>query len=303
MTKKIETGDEIKIDQKQVRQAFARAAKSYDEAAVLQREVNHHLLERLDYMKFSPESILDIGSGTGYASYALYERYSKASITALDLAYPMLDVARSRESKMSRVTNMLGKRRMRFVNAAAEQLPFADHSFDMLYSNLTVQWVNDLDLALSEFIRVLKPGGMLLFSTFGPDTLKELRSSWSAIDNYSHVSPFLDMHDVGDAMLRARLAEPVMDVENFTLTYSDVYKLMRDLKAIGAHNATTKRARGLTGKQHFKQLEQQYENFRDDGVLPATYEVVYGHAWKSESSQHQNEAVSISVEDIMKPSA
>jgi malonyl-CoA O-methyltransferase len=188
--------------------------------------------------------------------------------------------------------------KVKFINAEAEKLPLANNSVEMVYSNLTVQWVNDLDLALREFNRVLKPGGMLLFSTFGPDTLKELRDSWRAIDQYSHVNQFIDMHDIGDAMMRARLAEPVMDVENFTLTYNDVMTLMRDLKAIGAHNVTSARAKGLMGKTHFKQFQQRYEKYRQDGVLPTTYEVVYGHAWKAQQPKAHSENISIPLDSL-----
>lgn len=282
--------DVIKVDKQQVRRAFERAAGSYDKSAVLQQEVNHHLLERFDYINFNPTTIIDIGAGTGYATQALRKRFPKAGMFALDLAFSMLKIAASRQSIWSKLKN-----KITFVNADAESLPFADNSVDLIYSNLTLQWVNDLDLALSECRRVLRPGGMLLFSTFGPDTLKELRASWQKVDQYSHVNAFLDMHDVGDAMVRARFAEPVMDVETFTLTYKDVYGLMRDLKAIGAHNVTSQRAKGLTGKAHFKALEQHYEPFRNDGVLPASYEVVYGHAWAPQEDHHQ---VQIPIDDL-----
>ena len=170
----------------------------------------------------------------------------------------------------------------------------------MVFSNLTLQWVNQLEQTLREVARVLRPGGMLLFSSFGPDTLNELQQAWQAADAYTHVNAFIDLHDVGDAMLRARLAEPVMDAERFTLTYADVYKLMRELKAIGAHNVTLQRARGLTGKTVFKRVEQAYEQFRQDGVLPASYEVVYGHAW-APLVQEQG-VVAITLDQIQKPS-
>jgi len=286
--------DEVKIDKQLVRRAFDRAAKSYDEAAVLQREVNLHLLERFDYINFEPQSILDLGAGTGYATYALHKKFPKANITALDLAESMLAVAKSRQPFMSKL-----KKKISFVNAEAECLPLVDNSMDLIYSSLTLQWVNSLDAALEECRRVLKPGGMLLFSTFGPDTLKELRLSWQAVDQYSHVNDFIDMHDVGDAMIRAQFAEPVMDVENFTLTYSDIYKLMHDLKAIGAHNVTSQRAKGLIGKTHFKNLEKHYERFRQQGVLPASYEVVYGHAWlPTQEISDQGPDASISIDSI-----
>ncbi len=289
------SSDVIKIDKKLAQLAFERAAKTYDEAAVLQREVNHHLLERLEYINHQPKTILDVGAGTGYATHALQKIYSGSNIIALDIAYPMLSVARSRTQLLQRL-----KKKIKFINAEAEKLPLSDNSVDMVYSNLTVQWVNDLDLALREFTRVLKPGGMLLFSTFGPDTLKELRASWSAVDQYSHVNPFIDMHDVGDAMMRARLAEPVMDVENFTLTYKTVFSLMRELKAIGAHNVTSARPKGLMGKSHIKAVEQRYEQYRQDGVLPVSYEVVYGHAWKPVVSAQQTGEINIPIDSLKK---
>jgi malonyl-CoA O-methyltransferase len=286
---------EVLIDKRQARRAFERAARTYDEAAVLQREVNHHLLERLEYINHKPGRILDVGAGTGYATRALKKTYPTANLIALDIAFPMLSVARSRASLLTRF-----RKTMQFINAEAEKLPLSDNSVDMVYSNLTMQWVNDLDLALREFARVLKPGGMLLFSTFGPGTLIELRESWRAVDQFSHVNPFIDMHDIGDAMLRARLAEPVMDVENFSLTYKKVIDLMRDLKAIGAHNVTSSRQKGLTGKSHFKNFQQHYETFRSNGVLPASYEVVYGHAWKGIQPQTGTGQVSVSIDNLLK---
>lgn len=287
--------DRVSIDKHLARMAFERAARTYDEAAILQRQVNDHLLERFDYINFAPKSILDVGCGTGYASFALHKRFKQAQIYSLDMAVPMLQVMRSQTNLFTRLKNKL-----HLLNGDAEQLPLADNSVDLVYSSLTIQWVNDLDAVLSEFRRVLKPGGMILFSTFGPDTLKELRISWQLVDNYTHVSPFIDMHDIGDAMLRARLAEPVMDVENFTMTYTDVFKLMRDLKAIGAHNVTSGRAKGLTGKQRMQQLEAQYEQFRRGDVLPASYEVVYGHAWAPLAKQQAGDDVMVSIESIRK---
>ncbi len=158
----------------------------------------------------------------------------------------------------------------------------------MLFSNLTVQWCSDLEQTFSEFHRVLKPGGVLFYTTLGPDTLRELRASWAEVDDRVHVNTFLDMHDVGDAMLRARLAEPVMDMEHITLTYRDSMSLMRDLKELGAHNVNPGRSGGLTGPRKLKAVMQAYERFRQtDGLLPATYEVVYGHAWRGDEILRQ----------------
>ncbi|MCU7906330.1 MAG: malonyl-ACP O-methyltransferase BioC [Candidatus Thiodiazotropha sp. (ex Epidulcina cf. delphinae)] len=261
---------QVHIDKRQARLAFSRAAPCYDEAAALQREIAQRMLDRLAYIRHQPAVVLDVGAGTGEATLSLTRHYKKARTIALDFALPMLYQVRKRGGWL---------RRPRCLCGDAEQLPLADQSVDMIFSNATLQWCNDLQGAFREFLRVLRPNGMLLFSTFGPDTLKELRTSWSAVDGDSHISPFPDMHHVGDAMARAGLVEPVVDVDRMRLTYDDVPSLMRDLKSLGAHNVTTGRPRGLTGKGRFRAMLGAYEAFRVEGKLPASYEVVYGHAW------------------------
>ncbi|MDT8388743.1 MAG: malonyl-ACP O-methyltransferase BioC [Thiogranum sp.] len=267
----------------QARRSFAAAANGYDAAAVLQREVGKRLLERLDLMQLQPLRVMDLGTGTGQCLGGLLGRYPKADVVALDIALPMLAHARRRGRWL---------RRPRCVCADAERLPFPDNSFDLLFSNLMLQWCVDIEAAFAEFQRVLRPGGLLLFSTFGPDTLKELRSSWEIVDGASHVNIFLDMHDVGDALVRTRFADPVVDVERLTLTYPDVWQLMRELKQIGAHNVTAGRARGLTGRARMQRLVAAYEQYRQAGVLPASYEIVNGHAWTASNQ------CSVSVESI-----
>lgn len=288
--------DVFQLDKRQMRLAFDRAADSYDTVAILQREVANRVLERLDYIKTSPQRILDIGAGTGFCTRNLAQRYPQARLEALDISHAMLKYARGRSSLWQRWRKRIG-----YTSGDAEQLPYADASIDMVFSNLTLQWCWNMDTVFGEFRRVLKPGGLLMFTTFGPDTLKELRSAWSAADAFVHVNGFLDMHDIGDALIRGGFADPVMDAEHLTVTYGDVRQLMRDLKKLGAHNVTAGRPRGLTGKQRLLSMQQAYEKFRDNGVLPATHEIVYGHAWVSEEQQPQRQtpqSVNISVTSI-----
>ncbi len=274
---------EAEPERAQLRRSFDLAAASYDDAAVLQREVGSRLLERLDYIRFTPARILDLGAGTGYCQQSLASRYPAADIYALDIAAAMLKQARKKITWLRRL-----KRRDHFVNADAAALPFADNSMDMVVSNLTLQWCIDLPAVFSECRRVLKPGGMLLFSNFGPDTLKELRQCWSKIDAHTHVNQFADMHDMGDAMLHSGFSDPVVDMEMITLTYRDVRSIMQDLKQIGAHNVTRGRSRSLTGKGRLQQLQQAYEAYRQEGVLPVSHEVIYGLAWRSENVPGKN---------------
>ncbi len=277
------------LDKRQARLAFERAADTYDEAAALQLEIGQRLLERLDLIRMRPTRILDLGAGTGVFSKALQQRYHKAQVVALDLALAMLRHTRRRGGWL---------RKPACVCADGERLPFADDSFDFIFSNLMLQWCMDPEPVFTELRRVLAPGGLLLFTTFGPDTLMELRASWEAVDGHTHVNRFIDMHDVGDALMHARWAEPVMDSERITVTYRELRTLMQDLKQLGAHNVTAGRPRGLTGRQRLMQVTQAYERFRSDGVLPASYEVVYGHAWSPLNKQDGAGAVDVTLSGL-----
>ena len=265
------------VDKRLVRRAFDQASATYDAAAVLQHEVCRRMAERLDYIRHEPAVVLDAGTGTGNALPLLRERYRKAQLVAFDLAPGMLRAARAREPWWRGLPGTGPA--LTAVCGNVERLPFATGAVDLVWSNLALQWVNDLPATFKELLRVLKPGGLLMFSTFGPDTLKELRAAYAGT-GHTHVNRFIDMHDIGDMLTAARYADPVIDMEMFTLTYADVRDLMRELKDIGAHNVTAGRPRGLTGRKALAAVTSAYEGFRRDGRLPATFEVIYGHAWK-----------------------
>jgi malonyl-CoA O-methyltransferase len=264
------------FDSAHVRRAFGRAAGSYDAHAVLQSEVQKRLQERLDDVPLAPQCIVDVGSGTGRGTSALRKRYPQAHTVALDLALPMLRAARRHRGWWHPFAR---------VCADAEALPLADSSVDLLHSSLCLQWCGDLQTVFDGFRRVMRPKGLLLFSTFGPQTLHELRSAFAEIDATPHVSRFLDIHQIGDALLAAGFRDPVLERDSFTLTYPNVLSLMHELRAIGATNADRDRARTLTGKTHLRRVIDAYEANRHEGRLPATYEVVYAQAWAPEAGQ------------------
>jgi len=276
--------DEYHKDKNRVAAAFDRAARDYDGIAEFQRLVAERLLERLDYMRLAPGAILDLGAGTGRAARALALRYRGAKVIEADLAFGML----RRRRGLARWWN-----RRIAVCADAESLPFAPGSFDLVFSSLMLQWCNDPATVFAELRRALRPGGLLIFSTLGPDTLRQLRESWAAADADVHVNAFIDMHDLGDALVQAGLGEPVMETERFTLTYADGRALMRDLKSLGARNANAGRRRTLTGKARLQQMLGAYEKQRRDGRLPATYEVVYGHAWRPETEPQRQPGIAV----------
>jgi malonyl-CoA O-methyltransferase len=271
--------DALAVDKRMVRRAFERAAAGYDAAAVLQNEVCRRMLVRLEYIRLEPVTILDAGSGTGNAVAGLLARYPAARVVALDLALAMARRARAR-GPWWRALFGRGGGRLAAVCGDIEQLPLAPACTGMIWSNLALQWSNEPQRAFAEMHRVLAPGGLLLFSTFGPDTLKELRAAFLSVDRHTHVHRFIDMHDLGDALVASGFADPVMDMEIVTLTYADLRELMRDLKAIGAHNVTLGRPAALTGKSLLAKVARNYEAARREGRLPATFEVIYGHAWK-----------------------
>ena len=272
--------DGADIDKRQMRGAFNRAATHYDQVARLQREVAAQLLERLDIIRVEPRVILDIGCGTGYLSAAVARRYRGARVLGVDIAEAMAQRANATTKGLApRAQTALGLRGPRhFVCADAEALPLMPASVDMAVSNLTLQWC-DARRVFAEVLRVLKPGGLFMFATLGPDTLKELRGAWQAVDGDVHVHQFVDMHDIGDWMLADGFTDPVLDIERLRLGYADVTALLRELKQLGAHNVATSRRRALTGRERFERFRAAYPNDGPDGAISATYEVVFGHGW------------------------
>jgi len=250
-----------------VRSTFNKASKSYNDVAFLQKEIANRLLQKLNPLKLIPESILDLGSGTGIFTNLVSSKYSNAKTISLDFALNSITLSNA-DFK---------------VCANANHLPFKTSSIDFVCSNLMLQWIQDPSLVFKEVNRVLKPDSLFFFSSFGPDTLNELKSSWAVVDSGNHVNNFIDMHDLGDQLTGCGFQSPIMEMEKITLTYSEVEDLMLDLKSLGA-NKVFSQSKGLVGKNKFTSMKNMYESYRTDGKIPATYEVIYGHAWTASNN-------------------
>ncbi|QTS83984.1 methyltransferase domain-containing protein [Coxiella endosymbiont of Amblyomma nuttalli] len=256
------------IDGCAVEKALATAAMTYDANAEIPNLIADRLLNRLDCIRLKPEWIMDFGVRIGYTTRILKKRYNRASIIGVESSLPML---------LKGENGVVGE---------YTSLPFIDHSIDLVFSNLTFHWSVNLQQTLKECRRVLKPEGLLLFSTVGPETLRELRESFS--DGKWHVHAFYDMHDIGDMLTCLSFVDTVMDMERLTVYYESVFQLLEDLKLTGAHNAAEGRCRGLMGKMQWEGMLKSYEEKRNkNGALPVTLEVVYGHAFGTELSQYK----------------
>lgn len=267
------------IDKKLLRRGFERSAAGYDEANFLAREIGARMVERLDLLRAVPSLALDLGCGTGAGARMLRDRYPECGVVETDMVLPMLRQSSRSESWWQRSFKRLKREARTRVCADIERLPFAERAFDMVWSNLVLHWTS-LARVLPEVYRVLRPGGVFMFSTLGPDTLRELRASYAEVDGFEHVNRFEDLHDIGDMLVQTRFGDPVMDMEQLTLTYESVDVLLKELRAGGAGNANAGRPQGLSGKRSYARMRAAYERFRHDGRLPATFEVVYGHAWR-----------------------
>ncbi|GAB4392340.1 MAG: malonyl-ACP O-methyltransferase BioC [Gammaproteobacteria bacterium] len=281
----------LALDNKTVRQAFNRAASSYDEYAILHRELAQRLMQRLELIKIAPKNILDLGAGTGYLSQLLHQRFPTTNIYNIDFAEKLLHVARTKYNKISQ---------LHAICADISKLPIISDSVDMVVSSMTLQWIADLPLLFSEVRRVLHVNGLFMFTTVGPDTLKEIRHAWQHIDRDTHVHEFIDMHDIGDMLQAQRFLDPVMDAYFMTLTYSSIANALNDIRKIGAYNNAQQRPRTLMGKQRYHDFLQAYEQYRNaQGKIPVSYEIVSGHAWKSQpASRMEDGIVKIDVNQI-----
>jgi malonyl-CoA O-methyltransferase len=266
----VTTASEFRLDRAAVLRSFGRASGQYHGAARLQAAVGTELLERLQYFPLGPRVIVDLGAGTGRGAAALRARFPRARVVAVDLAYAMMREARRRQRFW---------RRYDCVCADGCAMPFAAQSVDLVYCNLMLQWCASPTALFQELQRVLRPGGLLLFSSFGPATLQELRSAWARVDERSHVSAFTDMPQLGEALMKAGMSEPVMDRELQIRHYADVYALMHELRAIGAHHAATDRRRTLTGRHRLQAMAVAYESMRNAAGLPASWEIICGAAF------------------------
>jgi malonyl-CoA O-methyltransferase len=256
------------LDKKRVRHSFDQAARTYDDAAVVQQRMAEELIDRLDVLKISPGRILDAGCGSGFALPGLMQRYPDAEFVLLDFSAAML--ARLTQSRSEKIFPVCGD---------IERIPLASRSVDMIFCNAALEWC-ELEAVLDEYLRVLKPEGLLTFATFGPDTLVELAAAWQKIDDGAHVHRFSDMHNIGDALVSHQFTIPVMDVDYLTVTHRDLDTALQDLRGQGGGNAVVERHRGLTGKQKFRAFERVADALRNErGLIESTCEIIYGHAW------------------------
>lgn len=253
-----------------IAQSFNKAYRSYEQVAELQKEVGLILLERVrQFCQTKPTHIIDIGCGPGLLAPKLQKRFPDSIIILTDIAEQMLHYSSGQNPECKHIC------------LDAEYLPLADNSCELIFSNMTIQWCQTPEKVFSEFHRILKPGGQLFFSTVGPATLHELKHAWRTIDHFTHVNDFIDMYTLGDMMLASGFSEPVVDIENFTLTYASVLDLLKDLKLLGSTKLSGRTSKGLWSRNQLKQLQIAYQKFQEGNSYPASYEIIFGFARKS----------------------
>jgi malonyl-CoA O-methyltransferase len=281
------------LDHALLRRRFRQAAAGGNcaDSDFLAREIARRMDERLDFIRIDPRCILDLGCGAGHDLVRLGERYPDATRIGLDIAEPLLARAHARLAPTSSpLRRLFGKKNSPVGLAVAEaaRLPLAEGAVTLIWANLMLPFIDDPLPVFREMYRVVETGGLVMLSTLGPDTLRELREILPAHAG-ERVHRFIDMHDLGDALIAAGFSDPVMDMEMTTLTYSSLDGLFADLRANAANNAALTRPRGLSGRTGWEQSRARYEQRRRDGSLPVTVEIIQGHAWKPASMEKQRQ--------------
>lgn len=259
-----------KLKLRDLRRRFDRAAAVFDSADFVHRNTAAGLMQRLEPILIEPKRIVDLGGATGSASRLLSKRFKRSRVTVVDSSFAMLRRAREKRGWWFSVSAIQGD---------ATALPLQTGSVDLIFANLLLPWIDDAPAMFAEVARVLRSGGLFVFSTLGQDSLSELRAAWAAVDEDQHVHSFADMHDIGDDLLRSGLREPVLDTEYLNVSYARVATLFRDLTLVGGRNSLSGRRRTLTGKDRFRRMERQLERLFRGGSLQLGLELVFGHAW------------------------
>lgn len=252
-----------------VRRRFDRAAASFDDADFVHRSTGEGLLARLAPMRIAAGRVLELGSATGTLSRQLARRFRRSRVVSLDLSFDMLKRARRKRSRFARIAEL---------QASADAIPLQSGSVDVVVANLLLPWIGEPGRLFGEVRRVLRKDGLFAFAALGPDSLMELREAFAG-DGAEHVLEFIDMHDLGDAMVRAGLSDPVLDVDRLTVEYAETATLFRDLTACGGRNPLAGRRATLTGRRRFERATAALEDRARGGPLVLTLELTYGHAW------------------------
>lgn len=263
---------------------FDRAASTYDEYAVLQNEIINNLIERLELLKINPKIGLELGCGTGHAGKLLQKKFNKLSLINYDISEVMIEFAKKKHS--SNIMSFLSNKRNFYICGDIDFLPFEKESFDFIWTSSALQWSSNLESSITQIQSLLKPGGLFIFSTFGPGTLKELGAITQKIFSETTLNYFYDLHDIGDMLLNKGYKDPVLDIENFVLTYEDPKNLLIDLRKIGATAGPLKKTNRFLGKSFLDMYFLEYGKYKQNNLYPASYEVIYGHAWKSNLSEN-----------------
>lgn len=278
------------IDLAIIRRLFARPER-IAESNFLRREIAGRMRERLELVKIAPRSLLDAGCGIGEDLAELRQSFPSCNVIALDASWEMLRAACSRQDALQNSMHRLlakwlpkragvtGQPETGMLCGDFANLPLASNSVDLIWSNLALHWHPQPDRVFAEWRRALNVDGLLMFSCFGPDTLKELRAAFGSAGRNSHFLPFVDMHDFGDMLVQVGFSTPVMDMETITVTYEHLDNLMADVKALGGNPLATK-SKGLLGKGAWNRIKTEMELRRVNGKLPLTFEIIYGHAFR-----------------------